>query len=947
MQRLECDVLVIGGGLAGVWAALRSRDLVGTVMLAEKGRTGRAGQSAFSGANLLCPLAGDDLAAWRKEIVERGEYMNDQDWVDVVLSEQELRVHDMERMGVEFERDSQGKIVRSVGLAHQVTRLATVNSLQMMARLRKNLELKGVNLLDRLMITHLLTSDGQCPTRGRVVGALGFDARSGEIFVIAAKATVVATGGAGHFDLSGDGICQSFRVGAEVTSMEFARCFDKMAFGKKCVEVHLNSFQRYGMILRNRQGERFMERYAPELKERGKRQTLGLAILCEHLAGKGPVYMDLTHLDRGDLEKLCDLPATTRNIRALQREGIDLRQGRAEINITSGFLRFLGGGIKHNLYCEAKVAGLYVAGEAGGYPAHGTYSVGGMNLAECCVEGYRAGEYAARFSKEVTVQLNETQARELSEEVRRPMSTTNGVRPDDIWYGLQEYISPAHVSVFRTSESIRAILGKIGELQKEKIQAVDVHELVKAHKAKNYLLSAEMIYTASLEREECRCCNIRADFPYRDDVNWLKWLILSWDGTAIKVRPEDIPMYRYPLKPEKPGKKPFDFPIPGRAALQLSSFLILVLALLAAVAAQACKATIPEGPVRVSEPSGPAATQRNAWDELVDAAKKEGAVMLYATELGAAKDSLKKAVKERFDIDVDATQGRPAEIVARLTAERRAGLYLSDIGLMGLSSFLGDIKPLGVAVPLPSLLVLPEVTDPAKWRNGKIPYLDKEGHSLAMVAQATPASIRNTDLVKEGEITSFLDYLQPKWKGKIVLSDPAVAGSANNYFALMATQIFGMERTVEILRQLAAQEPVMVRDQRMLLEWVAKGKYPVGIGQSSTQFAEFKRLGAPIDLVPLKEPPFVTSGAGNVFVFDKAPHPNAAKLFVNWLLTKEGASLWSPATGYPSMRLDVSVEGLNPLTILPPGATIPDEAQLRAQAEMRKIAEGIFAPLTK
>ncbi len=382
-----------------------------------------------------------------------------------------------------------------------------------------------------------------------------------------------------------------------------------------------------------------------------------------------------------------------------------------------------------------------------------------------------------------------------------------------------------------------------------------------------------------------------------------------------------------------------------RRMLILSS-AIMVLTLLAPFSVAACGRAAQEGPAAVKGPEN-APKQKSAWEELVDGAKKEGNVMIYATELGAAQQILTRALKDKFDIDLNTVGGRGPEVVAKLTAERRAGLNLGDVGLTGPSTFIDEIKPLGITVPLPPLLTLPEVTDPSKWRNGKIPYLDNERHSLVMVAIAAQPSIRNTEMVKEGEVSSFLDYLEPKWKGKIVLSDPSVAGNANYFFAHMATQLFGQERTVQILRQLAAQDPVVIRDQRQLLEWVARGKYPIGIGHSSTQFAEYKRLGAPVELVKLKEPPFLSSGSGNVYVFDKAPHPNALKLFVNWLLSKEGATIWSQATGNPSMRLDVTVEGLDSMTLPPPGGEMPNESQLKAQAEMRKIADGIFSPLRK
>lgn len=338
---------------------------------------------------------------------------------------------------------------------------------------------------------------------------------------------------------------------------------------------------------------------------------------------------------------------------------------------------------------------------------------------------------------------------------------------------------------------------------------------------------------------------------------------------------------------------------------------------------------------------------RSPWEGLVAAARKEGNLNIYAAELGAAKNAIRQAFREKYGIDVDSTEGRPAEILAKITAERRAGLYLQDIGLMGQSTFVYDIKPLGMSIPIVPLLILPEVTDATKWRDGKIPFGDKDQHSIAMVAQAIPVSIRNTDIIAEGEITSFADYFEHKWKGKIVLSDPAMAGSVNNTFALFATRTFGKERTVELMRRLAAQDLVMIRDSRLLLEWVARGKYPLGIGQSASIFAEFKRLGAPIAFVKLKEPPIVAAGAGNLFVFDKAPHPNATKLFVNWLLSQEGASVWSAAHGYPSRRLDVSTESFDPMLVPPPGSSIPDEAYLQIQGEMRKIATEIFTGLRK
>src|SRR3972149_7601443 len=213
MQRLQCDVLVIGAGLAGVWAAARAKELAPRVILAEIGKVGKSGKSAFSGAGILCTDPSDDMDVWHREICEKGQYLNDQDWVRLLLEEHPKRMQDMEDWGLTFERDKDGKIYRHVGLNHVHTRITSVSSLEMMEVMRKRLENIGVSMLERVMITDLLTSDGASPTGGAVVGAVGFQTRTGEGVVINAGATVIAAGSSGLFLATGEGIAQGFRAG--------------------------------------------------------------------------------------------------------------------------------------------------------------------------------------------------------------------------------------------------------------------------------------------------------------------------------------------------------------------------------------------------------------------------------------------------------------------------------------------------------------------------------------------------------------------------------------------------------------------------------------------------------------------------------------------------------------------------------------------------------------
>ncbi|MBI2933987.1 MAG: FAD-binding protein [Chloroflexi bacterium] len=566
MQRLQCDVLVVGAGLAGLWAAARAKEVAPKVILVEISRTGKCGKSSFSGAGILCPDPSvDDLDVWHREISQKGLYLNDQDWVRLMLEDHPKRLKDMGDWGLTFERDKNGKIFRHVGLNHVDTRITTVDSLEMTDVMRRRLEATGVTIVDRVMITGLLTSDGASPTSGSVVGAVGFHTRTGENYVISAGSTVCTAGSTGLFWGGGEGIAQAYWAGADLFNMEFSRCFDEMGFEDKYIGVHLNTYQRLGMKLINKDGERFMARYYPELMERGRREDLGLAIVSEGIQGKAPIYMDLTHLDEESMNKLYTLPTTTLVVNAMKEEGIDFRKRPVKYVVTSGPIYMRCGGIKINIFAESSLPGLYAAGEAAGMPPHGTYSVGGVNLATCCVNGYRAGEYAARFALENGGKpVIEKQAKYLLRKTMQPLKAKSGVDPQQFLDEMHTHLSPARVAVFRDAGSIGALLENIKQwkVNTRTLKADDIHGLVKANRVPTYLQCAELIFKGSLVREETRANNIRIDHPYRDDANWLQWVVQGSNGKGGSwARKVPVPLYRYPAKPKEYVKIPVNLPI--------------------------------------------------------------------------------------------------------------------------------------------------------------------------------------------------------------------------------------------------------------------------------------------------------------------------------------------------------------------------------------------------
>ena len=303
------------------------------------------------------------------------------------------------------------------------------------------------------------------------------------------------------------------------------------------------------------------------------------------------------------------------------------------------------------------------------------------------------------------------------------------------------------------------------------------------------------------------------------------------------------------------------------------------------------------------------------WDSVLAAAKKEGKLSLYSMWAPQVRIALTEAFKAKYGIEADFMPfSRGQEILARVQTEQRAGLYLADVFGTGASSLITAMKPEGVLGPLEPLLSLPEVTDGKYWRGGRVPFIDRDKTSLGMIASLPRYIIYNTGLIKKGEITTFKDLLKPQYKGMITLNDPRVSGSGKDCFVHLALNVWNFEEAKAYLAQLVKKQEVAVeRDNRQHVDSVARGKYAIGLGSNPDNLISFIGLGAPVDAVILKEGVVLTAAAGCVAVPSKLSHPNAAKVFLNWLLGKEGQTVFAKSFGNPSLRTDVSTAGINPL----------------------------------
>lgn len=335
------------------------------------------------------------------------------------------------------------------------------------------------------------------------------------------------------------------------------------------------------------------------------------------------------------------------------------------------------------------------------------------------------------------------------------------------------------------------------------------------------------------------------------------------------------------------------------------------------------------------------------WDRTVKSAKEEGRLTIFSNVGGNTRADLTKAFKDRHGIDAEfLSAGRGGELTQRLVTERAAGLFTADIIITGSSTIVLTMKPKGIIDSLEPLLILPEVLDKKVWQGGNL-FLDKERKLVSLIAVFNRYLERNTQMVSEGELKSFRDLLENKWRGKIVMNDPTVSGTGLSFIELLMN-VWGLEQTKEYLTQLVKQMPVMTRDRRLQVEWLARGKYPVCIAGAAEPIANFMSTGSPIAYVITKEGGSFVSGGAVLAVPDHRPHPNAAAVFVNWLLGREGMTVFSKSFGSPSTRLDIPV-------ITRPGYSQPEpgepaiysdseDAVLRKGATENIIKE-IFSPI--
>lgn len=582
MQVHKYDVVIVGAGGAGMRAAIEAGQRAHTAVLTKIYPTRSHTGAAQGGMCAALANVEEDNWEWHTfDTVKGGDYLVDQDAAEVMAKEAIDAVLDLEKMGLPFNRTPEGKIdqrrfgghTRDHGKApvRRACYAADRTGHMILQTLYQNCVKHNVEFYNEFYVLDLLLveedavrEDGTAYKQKRTAGVVSYELATGEIHVFQAKSVVFATGGAGKVykttsnahTLTGDGMAIAYRAGLPLEDMEFVQFHPTGLAG---LGILLSEAARgEGGILRNADGERFMERYAPTIKDLAPRDIVARSMAEEVRQGRGAgpnkdyVLLDLTHLEPSHIdEKLPDITEFARTYL-----GVEPYTDPVPVFPTCHYFM---GGIPTNIKAEVLqdndtvVPGLYAAGEVACVSVHGSNRLGTNSLLDINVFGRRAGIYAAEYAAQADwVELPEGGELPTVEHIENLRSATGSERVADIRAELQESMD-ADMQVFRDEDSIRRALAKIEELR-GRYENVSVQDKGRRFNLDllegmelGYLLDiAEAMTLAALGRKESRGGHYREDYPDRDDENFMAHTMIYRDETAEM---EGVKGIRFETKP--------------------------------------------------------------------------------------------------------------------------------------------------------------------------------------------------------------------------------------------------------------------------------------------------------------------------------------------------------------------------------------------------------------
>ncbi len=548
------DVLVVGAGLAGMRAAIEAYRSGADVALITKVHPVRSHSNAAQGGinAAMGGESGDD--SWEihaYDTIKGSDWLGDQDAIEIMARDAPNDIIELEHMGVVFARDEYGRLTTRAfgGASRQRTFfVGDITGQAILHAMHEQLLKSGMRVYEEWFVLSLIKQDGAC------VGVVAMDIMSGQVAVIRAKAVILATGGVGRayepstngLICTGDGDALAYRIGAPLMDMEMVQYHPTTLKGNGALLTE--GARGEGAYLINTAGDRFMKKYAPTKLELASRDVVSRAEATEIREGRGSdgcVLLDCRHLG----EKLIRERLGQIRELAMDFAGVDIVKD--PVPIRPG-MHYIMGGVKTDASGATRVPGLYAAGECANVSIHGGNRLGANSLLETVVFGRRSGAAAAARAKTIARHAAVPEQELIAQQHKRFQALMDRSYPGYTAAKLRLDMGVSmdkHISVFRTEQGMKETLGVVQDL-KARFTKLAVRDRGKVYnwdlfstlELENMLDVAEAIAVSALARKESRGAHARADFPDRDDKNWLKHTLAyhSPEGPLIDYLPVTI-----------------------------------------------------------------------------------------------------------------------------------------------------------------------------------------------------------------------------------------------------------------------------------------------------------------------------------------------------------------------------------------------------------------------
>jgi succinate dehydrogenase / fumarate reductase flavoprotein subunit len=549
----EHDVLIIGAGGAGLRAAIEALAQGASVGVVCKSLLGKA-HTVMAEGGIAAAMANVDAADnWKthfRDTMRGGKFLNNSRMAQIHAQESPDRVRELEQWGALFDRTENGDILQRAFGGHTFKRLCHVGDrtgLEMIRTLQDRGVQQGIDVYMECTVTRLLTDDD------RVVGAFAYWRETGRLIVFKAKSIVIATGGIGKawritsnsWEYTGDGMALAYEAGAELMDMEFVQFHPTGMVWPPGVQGILvtEAVRGEGGILRNKAGERFMEKYDPKRMELSTRDVVARSIYTEVKEGRGTehggAYLDISHKPAEYIKK--KLPSMYHQFKELA--DVDITKGPMEVGPTCHYMM---GGIRVDAEtAQSTITGLFAAGEVAA-GLHGSNRLGGNSLSDLLVFGRRAGLAAAEHAKSAPASsFDNLQIDQAEKELLAPFSNAGSESPYAVHRDLQEVMQNL-VGIYRSEEDLKKALLELDKLKARAAKAsVEGSRLFNpgwhlSYDLKAMLIVSEAVTRSALARTESRGAHSRIDHPNRDPVWEKKHNIIVREAGAMKRRESPV-----------------------------------------------------------------------------------------------------------------------------------------------------------------------------------------------------------------------------------------------------------------------------------------------------------------------------------------------------------------------------------------------------------------------